>query len=268
MLCRGGRLYYAQYSMRHFGAHNRSCNDLMRMVQGGLRPSTMTTSTSIRKQRHRCGQLQECLVMARMAQLGSRLASLGSLRPSLAFFRGGIGRRRATGAGGVPVHTSFEGLDPLQEGKEGLLHARWGLVPILRRDAESIRQGNRIKPKEIAYDAISSYLVSFLHHTMAGASGEKYRLRGLHDISYPVITDDFTSLKVFSSSDREGVLYWTNGSVTPHSTSPEQTPAWDEALSMSTYLSLGGRARSTDDAPRPFLQQNHLPALRVHRVRP
>jgi hypothetical protein len=58
-------------------------------------------------------------------------------------------------------------------------------VPILRRDAESLRHGCGIKQKQIAHYAVSSYLVSYLYHTMAGASGEKYRLRGLYDISYP-----------------------------------------------------------------------------------
>src|SRR5262245_24210408 len=98
--------------------------------------------------------------MASMTRLATGLASLGSLRPSLMFFRGGIGRRRPTGIGGIPLHTGFEGLDPLQKGEELLPHARWGLLPIFSRDAESIRQDDWMKPKRVAHDAVSSCLVS------------------------------------------------------------------------------------------------------------
>ena len=75
-------------------------------------------------------------------------------------FSRGIGRRRPTGIGGVPVHTGFEGLDTLQEGEELLLHARWGLLPTCSRDAKSLRQDNWMKPKRVAHDAVSSCIVS------------------------------------------------------------------------------------------------------------
>ncbi len=39
-------------------------------------------------------------------------------------------------------------------------HARGGLLPILSWDAESIRKGGRIKQKQGAHDAVSSYLAS------------------------------------------------------------------------------------------------------------
>jgi hypothetical protein len=35
---------------------------------------------------------------------------------------------------------------------------------------------------------IEALPVSYLYHTINGASGEKYRMSGRHDISYPVIT--------------------------------------------------------------------------------
>src|SRR5215470_3090104 len=39
-------------------------------------------------------------------------------------------------------------------------HARGGLLPILSWNAKSIRKGSRIKQKQGAHDAVSSYLVS------------------------------------------------------------------------------------------------------------
>jgi hypothetical protein len=103
--------------------------------------------------------------MARMAKFGSGRAALGSWRPSGAFFRGGIGRRRSTGVGGVLVEPGFEGLDPLQEGEEVMPHARGSLVPILSGDAESLRKGNRIKQQQGAHDAVSSDLVRIISIT-------------------------------------------------------------------------------------------------------
>ena len=38
-------------------------------------------------------------------------------------------------------------------------HARWGLLPILHRDVEPLRKGDRIKQKQVAHDAVSSGLV-------------------------------------------------------------------------------------------------------------
>jgi hypothetical protein len=98
--------------------------------------------------------------MARMARFGTRLAALGSLRPSCAFFRGGICGRRSTGVRGVLVETGFEGLDALEEREEVMPHARGGLLPILSWNAKSIRKGGRIKQKQGAHDAVSSSLVS------------------------------------------------------------------------------------------------------------
>jgi hypothetical protein len=99
--------------------------------------------------------------MTKMARFGPGLVTRGSWYPSLAFFRGGIGRRRTTGVGGIPMHTGFKGLDPLQEAEELLLHTHWSLLPILSRNAQSIRKGARIKLWG-AHDAVSSYLVSTL----------------------------------------------------------------------------------------------------------
>jgi hypothetical protein len=62
--------------------------------------------------------------------------------------------------GGVLIKTGFEGLDTLQEGEEVMLHTRGGLLPILSWDAKAIRKGGRIKQKQGAHDAVSSYLVS------------------------------------------------------------------------------------------------------------
>ena len=39
-------------------------------------------------------------------------------------------------------------------------HTRGGLVPILSWDAKSLRKGDRIKQKQGAHNAVSSYLVS------------------------------------------------------------------------------------------------------------
>jgi len=146
--------------MGYFRANNGSFYDLMRMREGDLRKPMMATGAYIGQQRHRCGRLQEHLGMARMARFGSRLAALSSWRPSGAFFCGGIGGRRSTGVGGVLVETSFEGLDTLQEGEEVMPHARRGLLPIRSWDTESLRKGARIKQKQGAHDAVSSYLVS------------------------------------------------------------------------------------------------------------
>jgi hypothetical protein len=57
-----------------------------------------------------------------MATLSSRRASLGSVGASWAFFRGGIGRRRPTGGGGVLGETGCKGIDTLEE-REALLGA-------------------------------------------------------------------------------------------------------------------------------------------------
>jgi len=97
---------------------------------------------------------------ARLAGLGARLAGLGSWHPSLALVRERIGGQRSTGVGGVLVETGVEGLDALQEGEEVMPHTRAGLMPILSWDAESLRQGGRIKQKQGAHDAVSSDLVS------------------------------------------------------------------------------------------------------------
>jgi hypothetical protein len=53
--------------------------------------------------------------MAGVSWLGPWLAALGSVRPALAFFRGGIGRGWSTGVGGILVETRFEGIHALQE---------------------------------------------------------------------------------------------------------------------------------------------------------
>jgi hypothetical protein len=113
----------------------------------------------------------------------------GSLRPSLTFWHGGMGRRRPTGIGGVPVHTGFEGPDPLQEGEELLLHARWGLSPIFSRDAESIRQEDWSKPTRVAHDAVSSCRVSLSLSPKEWRVSPKISVRDLHNVSYAVITD-------------------------------------------------------------------------------
>lgn len=147
-----------QPPMGDFRANDGSFYDLMRLIQGDFRTPTRATRTSIGQQGHRCGRLQEHLLMARMARLGPKLTSLGSLRPSLAFHRGEIGRRRSTGVRGVLVSTSFKGIDPLQEGEALTLHARWGLLPIFSWDAESFRKGDR--SQQVAHDGLSSCLVS------------------------------------------------------------------------------------------------------------
>ena len=97
--------------------------------------------------------------MARMVRFGPRLAALGSWHPSLELFREGIGGRRQTRIGRIPLQTGFEGLDPLQEGEDLVSHARRSLPSIFSWDAESIREGNRIK-QQGAHGAVSSYLVS------------------------------------------------------------------------------------------------------------
>src|SRR5262249_38490545 len=117
------------------------------------------TDTRIGQQRYRGSRLQEHPVMARMARFGSRLAALGSLHPALALFREGIGCRRPTRIGRIPVQTGFKGLNLLQEGEDLVSHAYRRLPPILSWDAESIRKGDRIQQKQGAHGAVSSYLV-------------------------------------------------------------------------------------------------------------
>jgi hypothetical protein len=85
-----------------------SCNDLRRVIQDDRRKPPTAPGTRIGQERHGCGRLQQCLQMARMAKLGSRLASLSSSRPSLAFVRGCLCRGRPTGVGRVPMETGFE----------------------------------------------------------------------------------------------------------------------------------------------------------------
>jgi hypothetical protein len=94
-----------------------------------------------------------------MATLSSRRASLGSVGASWAFFRGGIGRRRPTGGGGVLGETGCKGIDTLEEREALLLPTGWGLVPILPRKAASSRKGRRVKQKQGAPDAGASCLV-------------------------------------------------------------------------------------------------------------
>jgi hypothetical protein len=144
--------------MGHFRMNNGSFNDLMRVREGDIRALLRATGTRIGPQRHRCGRLQEHLGMA--------------------FLRGGICGRRSTGVGGVLVETGVEGLDALQEAEEGRSHARGGLLPILSWEAESIRKGGRIKPKQGAHDAVSSDLVSLslpqkVWHGRRKMSGER-----------------------------------------------------------------------------------------------
>ena len=86
------------------------------------------------------------------------------------------------------MQTGFEGLDPLQEGEELLLHARWSLLPIFSWDAQSIRRGDRMKPKQVAHDAVSSCLVSLSLSQKGWHVSKKSRVRGLNDVLYPVIT--------------------------------------------------------------------------------
>src|SRR5262245_54889000 len=105
----------------------------MGMIQDGLRKLPMATGTRAGEEGHGGCRVQQHLRMASMTRLASRLASLGSVRPSLTFFCGGISRRRPTGIGGVPVETGFEGLDPLEEAEELLLHTRRSLLPIFSR---------------------------------------------------------------------------------------------------------------------------------------
>jgi hypothetical protein len=69
-----------------------------------------------------------------------------------------------------------------------LLHARGGLLPILSRDAESIRKGDRMQPKQVTHDAVSSCLVSLSLSQKGWRVSKKSRVRGLNDVSYPVIT--------------------------------------------------------------------------------
>ena len=58
------------------------------------------------------------------------------------------------------MQAGFEAIDLLQESEELVPHAGRSLVPILSWDAESLRQGGRIKQKQGAHDAVSSDLVS------------------------------------------------------------------------------------------------------------
>ena len=62
-------------------------------------------------------------------------------------------------------------------------YAREGLLSIRRWDAESLREGDRVKQKQSAHDAVSSYLVSLSGLTAA----KKYRVRDLANTAYPVM---------------------------------------------------------------------------------
>src|SRR5262245_50936917 len=86
--------------------------------------------------------------------------------------------------------TGFKGRDSLQEREEGMPHAHGGLWPILSWDAESIRQGGRIKQQQGTPDAVSSNLVSLSlpHNTWHGS--KKCRARGLAHAACPVIRYD------------------------------------------------------------------------------
>jgi hypothetical protein len=95
------------------------------------------------------------------------------------------------------VETGFEGRDPLQEGEAVMPHARGGLVPILGWEAESSRQGNRIKQQQGAHDAVSSDLVSHLYPKISGAAAKKGTERGLADSAYPVIRYVMRRVNVF-----------------------------------------------------------------------
>ena len=57
------------------------------------------------------------------------------------------------------METSGEGLDALQEGEAVRPHARRGRWPILSWEAETIRQGGRLKQNQGAHAAVSSDLV-------------------------------------------------------------------------------------------------------------
>ena len=71
------------------------------------------------------------------------------------------------------MQAGFEGIDPLQECEELVPHARRGLVPIRSGDTESLRQGCRIKQKQVAHDAVSSCLVSIISITPRRARQQK-----------------------------------------------------------------------------------------------
>ena len=58
-----------------------------------------------------------------------------------------------------------EAIALLQESEALLPHACRGLVPILSWDAESLRQGDGIKQKQVAHDAVSSCRVRIISST-------------------------------------------------------------------------------------------------------
>ena len=71
------------------------------------------------------------------------------------------------------MQAGFESINLLQESEKLLPHACRGLMPILSWDAESLGQGCGIKQKQLAHDAVSSYLVSIMFSTQRMARQQK-----------------------------------------------------------------------------------------------
>ena len=63
----------------------------------------------------------------------------------------------------------FEGFQAFEEGEQHQPYAQRGLVPILGRNAELFRKGDR--SKQVTHDGLSSYLMSaFLPQNGSGVS--------------------------------------------------------------------------------------------------
>ena len=93
-----------------------------------------------------------------MARLGSGLAALGSVQPSLTLCREHICRRRPTRVGGVLVQTRLKRFQVFEEGEHRKTHTQRGLLPLFSRYAKSLWKEGRIK--RVAHDAVSSGLMN------------------------------------------------------------------------------------------------------------
>jgi hypothetical protein len=96
-------------------------------------------------------------VLARRARCGSRLAALGSWRPSGAFLRGGRCCRRSARVGSVLEPPRLERCQTCEEGVHPQSHMERGLLPSGRREAETRGKGGGSQP--VAHEALSSCLV-------------------------------------------------------------------------------------------------------------
>jgi hypothetical protein len=94
-----------------------------------------------------------------MTGCAARLASLGSVHPSLALCHRRIGGRRPAGVGGVLVHVRFERCEAFEKSQDQQADTQGRLLPTCGREVEPVRKQCWIM--SITHDGVSFCLVSF-----------------------------------------------------------------------------------------------------------